>query len=389
MTKVLEATRSAPMTPVFSNSLGAEELARVSEVFESGWLGKGRECDAFEAEFAAMLRAPRSLLFNCCTSAIFISLRALGIGKGDEVIISTVNFVACASAVLECGATPVFADVDPHSLNILPSEVARLRTARTRAVILLHYGGHPSDVDGLRAVCADNIMIIEDSANSVCSSYHGDMCGTLGEAGFFSFDAMKTLVMGDGGALVMKDEEAHARAKSLRYLGYPDRTSSGMAAMSSKSATRWWEYEVEAVSGRHVSNDIMAAIGRVQLQRLSGFIRRRREIWQLYQDALADCAPLTRPPEPIEGCTSSYYLYWIQLPHLRDELAAHLAENGVYTTFRYFPLHMVAFFADGGRLSNAEAANETTLNLPIHQNLTDEEVLRIAGLVSSFVATRL
>ncbi|MEM7176095.1 MAG: DegT/DnrJ/EryC1/StrS family aminotransferase [Pseudomonadota bacterium] len=389
MTKANKGPRTDALTPVFSNSVGAEELARVADVFQSGWLGKGQECDAFEAEFAAMLDAPQSLLFNCCTSAIFISLRALGIGKGDEVIISTVNFVACASAVIDCGAVPVFADVDPHSLNILPAEVARLRTPRTRAVIILHYGGHPSDMEGLRDVCGDKIMIIEDSANSVSSSYRGEMCGTLGEAGFFSFDAMKILVMGDGGALVMRDQEAHRRATSLRYLGYPDRTSSGMAAMSSKSAKRWWEYEVQAVSGRYISNDIMAAIGRVQLKKLPSFILRRRAIWQLYQEALADIAPLTRPPEPLEGCSSSYYLYWIQIPSLRDELAAYLAENGVYTTFRYFPLHKVSFFADGNHLPNAEAVNETTLNLPIHQNLTDDEVLWIADLVASFVATRL
>ncbi|MBY8977769.1 DegT/DnrJ/EryC1/StrS family aminotransferase [Rhodobacteraceae bacterium NNCM2] len=383
-----KGTGTKGLVPVFSNSLGQEELEKVSTVFASGWLGKGRECDGFEAEFAAMLGAPSALLTNCCTSAIYIALRSLGIGAGDEVIVSTINFVACASAVIECGGTPVFADVDPVTLNILPSEIERLKTPRTKAVFLLHYGGHPSDMDAVRAACGERIMILEDSANSVSSSYKGAMCGTLGDAGVFSFDAMKILVMGDGGALTLRDEEAVERAKSLRYLGYPDKTKSGLASLAEKSTSRWWEYEVEVASGRYISNDIMAAIGRVQLQKLDGFIARRREVWEFYQQAFADLGAISRPPEPLAGCTSSYYLYCIQLPKLRDELAAYLAENGVYTTFRYFPLHLVSFYGSTEALPMAEQANERALNLPVHQNLTDDDLEMIVGLVRRFVAER-
>ena len=192
------------MIQVFSNSLGREELQAIADVFSSSWLGKGRHCDEFEREFAKNLQVPRVLLTNSCTSAIGIAVRTLEIGSGDEVIVSTVNFVAYASAVMDVGAVPIFADVDPHTLNITPSEIERLKTPRTKALFLLHYGGHPSPMDEISAACGDNIAIIEDSPNAVNSSYRGEMCGTIGAAGVFSFDTMKILVMGDGGALVLK-----------------------------------------------------------------------------------------------------------------------------------------------------------------------------------------
>ncbi len=371
------------MIPIFSNSLGEEELSAISEVFASKWLGKGKQCDAFEAEFAQHLKVLRVLLLNSCTAAIYTALRAIDIGPGDEVIVSTVNFVACASAVLELRAKPVFADVDPHTLNILPSEIERLKTSRTKAVFILHYGGHPCPMDEIRAACGDDIAILEDSANAVSSSYKGNMCGTLGDAGVFSFDAMKILVMTDGGALYLSDDEAFERAKVFRYLGLAPKTTSGMDAMNEKQ-NRWWEFELDETSGRFISNDVLAAIGRVQLQKLSNFIARRKQIWGYYQQEFQNLAEISCPPEPLPDTTTSYYLYWIQTPKRRDALAAYLAENGVYTTYRYFPLHLVKKFNDTSKLPVAEGVNETTLNLPLHQNLSDDNVQQIVDLVKTF-----
>ena len=376
------------MIHVFSNSLGPEELDAVAEVFSSRWVGKGKECDEFEREFAAMLRAPRVLLTNSCTSAIGMAVAALGIGPGDEVIVSTINFVACAGAVVAAGAVPVFADVDPSTLNIAPSEIERLKTPRTKAVFLLHYGGHPCAMDEISAACGDDVAIIEDSANAVSSAYKGEMCGTLGAAGVFSFDAMKILVMGDGGALVLQDEEAFHRAGAIRALGLSQQSPSGFETMSQKKKRRWWEYELETVSGRFISNDIMAAIGRAQLRKLPEFIDRRRQIWDYYKAELAGLPALGLPPEPLPQTTSSFYLYWIRLPERRDELAHYLADNGVYTTFRYYPLHLVKYFAATCRLPVAEAVGETTLNLPLHQNLADDDVQKVVDLIRRFLRGR-
>ena len=375
------------MIPIFSNTLGEEEVNAIAEVFKTRWVGKGKQCEDFEKEFAQHLGIAKSnlLLLNCCTAAIYNGLKAIGIKAGDEVIISTSNFVACANAVIDLGAIPVFADVDLRTLNILPSEIERLKTKSTKAVIILHYGGHPSLMDDIKAVCKDKIEIVEDSANSISSSYKGQMCGTFGAAGFWSFDAMKILVMVDGGALYLRDKEAIKRAISLRYLGLAPKTTSGMDAMKEKQ-TRWWEYDLALTSGRFVSNDVLAAVGRVQLQKLPKFIERRKQIWEYYQQELQNIASIQCPPEPIEGATSSYYLYWIQIEKKRDELAVFLADNGVYTTYRYFPLHLVKYYNAHSKLPNAEKANEITLNIPLHQNLTDDDVQKIVELIKGFAS---
>jgi aminotransferase len=151
-------------------------------------------------------------------------------------------------------------------------------------------------------------------------------------------------------------------------------------------ASRWWEFDVQCAAGRHISNDVLAAIGRVQLGKLPGFIARRKAIWERYQACLHDVPGITIPPEPMPGCTSSYYLYWIQVSEQRDELAAWLHDKrGIYTTFRYYPLHLVPFYAHaGGNLPNAEWAADHTLCLPIHQNLTGDDVGRIIDSIVRF-----
>jgi len=371
------------MIQIFSNSLGDEEAAAVRDVFESKWLGRGKECERFEEELSAFYGVPQTLLLNCATAAINIALKALGIGKGDEVIIPTANFVAIPSAVVGLGAKPVFADVDPAFFNLLPLEIERLRTPKTKAVFLLHYGGHPAAFDEIRAACGDEILIMEDSANAVASLYKGRRCGTLGDAGVFSFDAMKTLVMGDGGALILLHQAARGGAECLRYLGYAAHSTSGQEALKA-GHKRWWEYDLECTAGRYVSNDILAAIGRIQLQKLPQFIARRREVWDYYQEHLRDIDGIILPPEPLPATESSYYLYWLRVPGRRDALAEYLKQKGIYTTFRYFPLHKVQFFEDSSHLPNAEQMNETVLNLPLHQNLGDDDLDLVVESVHEF-----
>ena len=153
-------------------------------------------------------------------------------------------------------------------------------------------------------------------------------------------------------------------------------------------AKRWWEFDVDLPSGRFISNDILAAVGRVQLRKLPGFLERRRSAWDFYQRELAGLPWLRTPPEPQAGCTSSYYIYWIRVDSGRDELAASLAEQGIYSTFRYFPLHLVPHYRASSRLPNAERLNETALNLPLHQNLSDGDLEHIVACVRKFRPAR-
>lgn len=370
---------------VFTNSLGEEELTAIKPIFESKWIGMGRKTDEFENELGKLFRARHVLAVNCCTSALFISMKVMDIKPGDEVIIPSVNFIGTANAVCDVGAIPVFADVDPYTLNILPEEIERLRSKKTRAVLPLHYGGHPCDFDALREA-AQGLAIIEDSANSLVSTYKGNNCGTLGDLGCFSFDAMKILCVGDGGALVVNRDDLLERANEYRYFGIRNQKS-GIDSFKANNR-KWWEINLGCTSGRYISNDIASAIGLEQLKKLESFIARRKYVWEFYQRELRQFDWIRRAPEPLEGCTTSYYLYWITVdPKYRDALAEYLVKRGIYTTFRYYPLHLIDVYGAKEPLPNSELINRSVLNIPLHQNLSDDDLAYIMDTLKSFGET--
>jgi len=365
---------------IFSNSLGKQELNAVKSVFKSKWIGFGKEAKLFEKELGEKIGSQRVLVVNSCTSALFMAMKILNIKVGDEVIIPSINFIGTSNAVLSVGAKPIFADVDMRYLNILPEEISRLRTKRTKAILLLHYGGHPCNMAEVYKH-SKGLHVIEDNANSTLSKYHGANCGTLGDVGCFSFDSMKTLAMGDGGAIVVKNAELLEKAMEVRYFGIINRQS-GIDALKDKQE-RWWEIELNCHSGRHVTNDILSAIGRIQLKKLEIATKKKKEIWKIYQKEFSYLKWLTLPPEPLPGTESSYYLYWIRLND-RDGLAKYLIENGIYCTFRYYPLHLIKFYGHKGKLVNSELINETTLNIPIHQNLSDRDIQKVIKTIKRF-----
>jgi aminotransferase len=371
------------MIQIFSNSLGEEELAAVKDVFDSKWIGSGNHTKSFEEEFSSLVESKYSLTFNSATSALFSSIRILDIGQGDEVLIPSINFVGCSNAIIDAGATPVFCDVDLRTLNILPEEVYRKRNSKTKALLLLHYGGHPAPMDDLKDA-ATGLRIIEDSANSIVSKYKGKNCGTLGDLGIYSFDAMKFIVVGDGGMLTIQDDYLYERAQQFRYFGLRPKSKSGIDSLN-EGNKRWWEIDLIDVSGRYITNDIASAIGRVQLKKLSSIIARRKTIWNIYQEELKSVNWLEIPPEPLAECESSYYLYWLKIKgNMRDHFANYMIENGIYVTFRYYPLHKISHYQNDSILPNSERVNEETINIPIHQNISDREVDYIIHTIRAY-----
>ncbi|MDD3296596.1 MAG: DegT/DnrJ/EryC1/StrS family aminotransferase [Candidatus Omnitrophica bacterium] len=372
------------MIQVFSNSLGKDELAALAPVFESKWIGLGKASKLFEEELGKKLGSKRVLLTDSCTSALFLAVRILGIGPGDEVIIPSVNFIGTANAVISSGAKPVFVDVDTRYFNILPEEIERARTKKTKAVLLLHYGGHPCDMEKIYTA-AKGLYIIEDNANSPFSKYKEKSCGTLGNVGCFSFDAMKILCTGNGGALCLGSDELYDKAVGLRYFGLKKKKQSGIDSFK-ENQKRWWEIELDSASGRFVTCDIISAIGRIQLKKVDEFIKRRKEIWNIYQKELNGLPWLITPPEPLANTESSYYFYWLKVPGgKRDAFARYLVENGVYCTFRYFPLHLIRYYGSKETLKNSELINEEAIDIPLHQNLTGRDVEIIISAVKKFI----
>ena len=374
------------MINVFQPSLGGEELEAIRQVFESNWLGRGRRVAEFERRFAAFrgVAAESMIGTTCASEGLFVAAEVLGWGPGDEVVIPSIGFVAAASAVCRVGATPVFCDVDGRTLNAGVRDIERVLTPRTRAVSLNHYGGYPAPVDAIAELCrARGLALIEDAACAVGSAVGGRAAGTVGDIGVWSFDSMKVLVTGDGGMVYARDPGVARAMRQAMYLGLPLEEKSGIDK-SKDSKDRWWEFEMESFGRRAIMNDVTAAIGLVQLERLPAFLARRAEIATRYDRALAGIPGLRLPPAPPPHVEVTRYLYWIQLDR-RDDLARHLIQHEVYTTFRYWPLHKVKMFGhDRGALPESERAAETTLNLPCHQAMSDDDVDRIVALVAAF-----
>lgn len=377
------------MINVFQPSLGAEEAAAVAGVFAGNWLGHGPGTRAFEAEFAGHLGvAPESVVFvNSGTAGLFLAVQALRLGPGDEVVLPTISFVGAANAVVTSGARPVFCDVDPVTLNPTIDDVLQALTPRTAAVVLLHYGGLPGDVAAISRLCRDRgVALVEDTACAVASSVDGRACGTFGDLAMWSFDAMKILVTGDGGMVRASDPQT---AEAVRRLAYHGLARASAFSSTAAAARRWWEIDVREPGQRLIGNDVTAAVGRVQLARLPAFVARRREIANTYDALLAGVDGIAPPPPAPSGHTSSHYFYWVGLdPALRDDIAADLLAEGIYTTFRYPPLHRLPVYGGGSALPASDLAAARTLLLPMHQGLSDEEVRHVARALTASVERR-
>jgi|TARA_R110000822_G_scaffold51492_3_gene133831 dTDP-4-amino-4,6-dideoxygalactose transaminase len=371
------------MINIYQPSLGQEELDAIQKVFESNWLGKGKLTEQFVENFSLKLKSSSENFKTICscTEGLFQSMNILDIGDGDEVILPSISFIGAANAIVSCGAKPIFCDVDSRTLNVSADDIEKNITNKTKAVIILHYAGVPCDMDEIVDLCnRHDIKLIEDNANSPVSKYNDQFTGTIGDIGLWSFDAMKILVMGDGGLVYCKDVDLAKRLDYEAYLGLKS-----VSGFSNSIDTKWWEFDIELPGRRVIINDITAAIGLEQLKKIDNFISRRKEIHMMYDDRLGLIDWIDVPQKIPGHKTSSYYMYHIQVDKTkRDNLAKYLKDKGIYTSFRYYPLHKVKYFDDGLVLKNTEDIMDKTLCLPLHQSLTDDDVNYICDILYNF-----
>lgn len=366
------------MIQLFRPYLDETEVEAVANVLRSGWIGMGPQTARFEKEFARFIGASYAVGVNSCTAALDLAVNLLDIGAGDEILVPAMTFVSSAHCIVHNLAKPVFVDIDPATLNIDINDVAAKITPRTRAIIAVHYGGRPVEMDSLRRV-ADGIPIIEDAAHACGAEYNGQKCGTLGDIACFSFHAVKNLTMGDGGMLTLADEEKFKRAKRLRWMGI-DR---GTWDRTEGDHTYWWEYDVREIGYKCHMNDISAAIGLVQLGKLNKMNCRRAEIANRYTEGLCDLSWLKTPVPDNECSKSSWHIYCIQTNY-RDELNQFLRERGVGTGVHYKPIHYYSCYEDRPYLPITEKAFLRILSLPMHPGLTDKDVDYVIDTVRSF-----
>lgn len=366
------------MIQLFKPYMGDDEVQAVSEVIRSGWIGLGPKTAEFEKQLAQFIGVPYAVGLNSATAALDLAVRLLNIGPGDEVIVPTMTFVSTAHAVVYSRATPVFVDVDESTLNLDLNDVVPKITPRTKAIIAVHYGGRPVEIDKLRGIAGD-IPIIGDAAHACGSEYKGRKVGTWEDIACYSFQAVKNLATGDGGALALTNKAMADRAKRLRWLGIDkgtwDRTEGDRRYL--------WDYNVDEIGFKDHMNDIAAALGLVQLRKLEALNGRRKEIADFYTESLRGVRGIQLPPGDTVDSKSSWHIYCIQSDH-RDELMASLQEKGISTGVHYRPIHMYKCYGDQPSLPQAERVFPRILSLPMHPGLLNSDLEQIVDAIRDF-----
>lgn len=367
------------MISVFGSKVGKEEIANVTEVLESQWMGFGGKVNLFEERFAGRLGLENFAMVDSGSNALYMAVTLLDLPPGSEVIVPAFTWVSCAQAVLLAGHKPVFCDVELDTLNVTRETVEAAMTENTRAVMVVHFAGKPVDMDPILEL---GLPVIEDAAHAVDSFYKGKPCGGIGDVGIYSFDAVKNLTTGEGGGITAREQKLIDRAKILRYCGI-GKSGFEAAASNAGSKTRWWEYNIQEPFIKMLPTNIAAAIGLAQLEKIDELQAFRKKVWDIYQSEFAGVDWIMRPPEAEEHEKHSYFTYVVRVPN-RDKLAKYLFEADVYTTLRYHPLHLNPLYKSGAKLANSEVLNEDSLSLPLHPNLTLEQVDYIVQKVREF-----
>lgn len=369
------------MIPVFRPSVTDTEIEAVSEVLRSGWWGLGPKTLEFEQNFAQYVESKHAIAVNSGTSALHLALHILDLQPGDEVIVPTLTFVSTAHAAVYAGATPVFADARPDTCGLDPEDAARKITRRTRAIIPMHYGGHPVDLDAIHALAdKHNLIVIEDAAHAAGARYRGRPIGGLSPMTCFSFQAVKNLACGDGGMITTDNDAWEARLRECRWLGI----SKDTWKRTSEEKVYAWQYWIHELGFKAHMNDLQAALGLVQLQRLEETNARRRRIAELYDEAFASLPWIERPVRE-EHCLSSGHIYYVKAPR-RDDLLTFLKAHDIAPGVHYYPIHMHPYYAirRDHRCPVAERLWPRLLSLPVFPDMTDEQVQNVIDVVKAF-----
>ncbi|MBI5031819.1 MAG: DegT/DnrJ/EryC1/StrS family aminotransferase [Chloroflexi bacterium] len=365
------------MISVFGSKVGQEELDEIRSSIEAQWMGIGPKTRAFEELFAKRLGTKQFALLDSGSNSLFMAVRLLNLPVGAQVVLPSLTWISCAHAVILAGCEPVFCDVEIETQNVSARTIAPHLSPKTGAIMVVHYAGKPVRMQPIQEF---GIPIIEDAAHAVDSKLDGKACGTIGAVGAFSFDAVKNLAMGEGGGVTAQDPETVARARTLRYCGIG---KSGFEASANKD--RWWEYNIVDFFPKFLPNDINASIGLAQLRKLNQLQAYRKQIWNLYQREFVDLGWLALPCDPEPDEQHSYFTYFVRVPGgRRDQFAKYLYTQGIYTTFRYHPLHLNPIYKSTAKLPNSEQLNEEGLNLPLHPNLSSADIDKIISTVKAF-----
>lgn len=366
--------------PLADIDFGPEESEAVQQVLDSRWLTMGAVTQAFEEEFAKYTGAKHALAVANCTAALHLACLVAGLGPGDEVIVPSLTFVATANAVRYTGATPVFAEIESdQNLCITAETIASRITKKTKAILVMHYGGYPCDMPAILALAKQNgLMVIEDAAHAIGSSLEDHQMGTWGSVGCYSFFSNKNMTTGEGGMIVTDDDTLAEQLRILR--------SHGMTAMTwDRHQGHAWSYNVTALGYNYRIDEIHSALGREQLKKLEKNNARRRHLTALYRDYLQELTPTVGLPLQKSKGVSACHLFPILLPKdaNRNAFMEQMKLQGIQTSIHYPPIHRFQAYTDisHGPLPVTENVASREVTLPLYPTLTDEQVGTVAQAV--------
>ncbi len=354
------------------------EIDEVVASMKSGWLGTGPKVHRFEEMFREYKGTNHAMALNSCTAALHLSMLAVGIKPGDEVIVPTMTFAATANAVIHAEASPVFADCLRDTINIDPEDVERKITAKTKAIIPVHFSGRACDMDAIMDIAErHHLKVVEDCAHAIETEYHGKKVGTFGELGCFSFYVTKNVVTGEGGMAITDNEEYANKIKILALHGM------SKDAWNRFSDTGYKHYQVVYAGFKYNMMDIQAAMGIHQLPRVDCYRLRRKEIWNRYNEAFKDL-PVFIPALIEANAKHAYHMYNLlldidQLTITRDEFLDAMTKRNIGVGVHYIALHLHPYYRQTfgykkGDFPNAEWISDRTVSLPLSAKLTDGDV---------------
>jgi len=370
--------------PYCQPSIGKEEIKEVVDTLKSGWLTMGPRTIKFEEMIARYTKAKYAIVLNSCTAALHLSLIALGIKKGDEVITTPFTFASTGNVIIQVGAKPVFVDIERKTFNIDPKEIEKAITSKTKAIMPVHYAGQACDMTAIMKIAKKyHLFVIEDAAHMIGAEYKGKKIGTFGDTTCFSFYATKNMTTGEGGAVTTNDKTLAEKIMVLRLHGI---SKDAWKRYDKKGS---WYYEIEECGWKYNITDIQAALGIHQIKKLDKFNKIRRKYAQIYNRELSGIKGIITPYEK-PNVKHVYYLYPILLENYnRDEFIEKMAQNGIGCSVHFIPLHLHPFYQKlgykKGDFPNAEWVYEREVSLPLYPKMKYSDLLFVAKTIKNIL----